>query len=70
MHSTIHCKRGGTEQFSSLVKESSKRLILLVTDLTSSKQQNLPNLEQKYLKLQQETSLELKNVSDPQWLQL
>ena len=60
---SFYCKRVGTEDIYSKLKESGILVINRVTDLISRRKQNLTELGQKYLELHQDPSLELKTFT-------
>ena len=63
IHAIVYCKRVGTEDIYSKLKESGILVINIVTDLISRRKQNLTELGQKYLELHQDPSLELKTFT-------
>ena len=62
-YAIVYCKRVGTEDIHSKLKESAILVINIVTDLISRGKQNLTELRQKYLQLHQDPSLELKTFT-------
>ena len=63
IYAIVYCKRVGTEDIYSKLKESGILVINIVTDLISRRKQNLTELGQKYLELHQDPSLELKTFT-------
>ena len=63
IYAIVYCKRVGTEDIYSKLKESGIFVINIVTDLISRRKQNLTELGQKYLELHQDPSLELKTFT-------
>ena len=63
IYAIVYCKRVGTEDKYSRLKESGILVINIVTDLISRRKQNLTELGQKYLELNQDPSLELKTFT-------
>ena len=63
IYAIVYCKRVGTEDIYSKLKESGILVINIVTDLISRRKQNLLELGQKYLELHQDPSLELKTFT-------
>ena len=57
IYAIVYCKRVGTEDIYSKLKESGILVINIVTDLISRRKQNLTELMQKYLELHQDPSL-------------
>ena len=64
IYAIVYCKRVGTEDIYSKLKESGILVINIVTYLISRRRkQNLTELGQKYLELHQDPSLELKTFT-------
>ena len=63
IYAIVYCKRVGTEDIYSKLKESGILVINIVTDLISRRKQNLTELGQKYLELHQDPSVELKTFT-------
>ena len=63
IYAIVYCKRVGTKDIYSKLKESGILVINIVTDLISRRKQNLTELGQKYLELHQDPSLELKTFT-------
>ena len=63
IYAIVYCKRVGTEDIYSKLKESDILVIIILTDLISRRKQNLTELGQKYLELHQDPSLELKTFT-------
>ena len=63
IYAIVYCKRVGTEDIYSKLKESGILVINIVTYLISRRKQNLTELGQKYLELHQDPSLELKTFT-------
>ena len=62
-YAIAYCKRLGTEDIYSKLKESGILIIIIVTDLISRRKQNLTELGQRYFLLHQYPSLELKTFT-------